>query len=114
MAQFYGVAPVYKPAVLGSGQYPAASWGYSDPNRSTIYCEWSVWPNYERYTLPDNSAPDKLFEVKVDTNGSAVWDIPSRQPVRASKWKILSVTPISGDGGRIEFFECGCEKETAN
>jgi len=111
MALFYGVAPVYKPAVLGTGQYPLAGWGYSDPDRSTVYCEWSIWPNYERYTLPVNSAPDKLFEVKVDSNGQAVWDLVAHQPIRTAKWKILSVTPISGDGGRVEYFEIGCEKE---
>jgi hypothetical protein len=49
--------------------------------------------------------------VKVDSNGNAVWNLIARQPIRTAKWKILSVTPISGDGGRVEYFEVGCEKE---
>ena len=111
MALFYGVAPVYKPSVLGTGQYPAAQWGYTDPDRATAYAEWSTWPNYERYTLPDNSAPDKLFEVKTDSNGQAMRDIAKKSPIRVAKWKMLSITPITGDGGRVEYFEIGLDKE---
>ena len=112
MVLFQGVAPIYKPAILGSGKYPEGGYGYTDPERVTIYCEWNIWPNYERYTLPANSAPNKLFEVKIDANGNAVFDPTTRQPIRAAKWKVLSVTPMFGDGGRVEFFELGAEKET--
>jgi hypothetical protein len=111
MALFPGVAPVYKPGVLGSGQYPNAAYGYTDPERATGYCEWNVWLNYERYTKPDNEAPNKLYQLKVDINGNTVWEIPNKVPVRAAKWRILSVTPILGDHGRVEYFELGCEKE---
>lgn len=111
MILFSGVAPVYKPAILGSGQYPTSGYGYTDPERATVYCEWSIWPNYERYTLPSNQAPNKLFEVKVDSDGNAVWDLKAKMPIRTAKWKILSVTPIFGDGGRLEYFELGAEKE---
>lgn len=104
MAQ--GVAPIYKPGFLASGQYPQAGLGYTDPNRGTAYCEYNVFPNYERYTLPTNSAPDKLYALKVANDGSRV--IPG---VRISKWKILNVTPLHGDFGRIEFFELSLDKE---
>lgn len=101
-----GVAPVYKPGFLASGQYPQAQIGYTDPNRGTAYCEFNVFPNYERYTLPANPSPDKLYALKVDVNGNTM--IPL---VRTSKWKILNVTPLFGDFGRIEFFELSLEKE---
>lgn len=104
MAQ--GVAPVYKPGFLANGQYPQAQLGYTDPNRGTAYCEFDVFPNYERYTLPANPAPDKLYALKTDANGNQV--IPA---VRISKWKILNVTPLFGDFGRVEFFELSLEKE---
>ncbi len=113
MALFPGVAPVYKPGVLGTGQYPEAGYGYTDPNRATVYCEWSVWPNYERYTQPSNESPNKLYQLKVDIDGNVVWNIPGKVPIRSAKWKILSFTPILGDHGRVEYFELGAEKEIA-
>jgi hypothetical protein len=111
MIMFQGVAPIYKPAILGSGQYPNASYGYSDPEKATVYCEYSVWPNYERYTLPSNSAPNKLFGIKVGNAGEVVYNFTTKLPIRTDKWKILSVTPIYGDQGRLEYHELGCEKE---
>ena len=104
MAQ--GVAPVYKPGFLANGQYPQSQLGFTDPNRATIYCEYNVFPNYERYTLPTNPAPDKLYALKVDNNGNQVYP-----PVRISKWKIMNVVPLFGDFGRVEFFELTAEKE---
>lgn len=104
MAQ--GVAPVYKPGFLANGMYPQAAIGYTDPNRATCYCEYTVFPNYERYTLPANPAPDKLYAMKVNDDGSM--HIPA---VRTSKWKILNVVPLHGDFGRVEFFELSLEKE---
>jgi hypothetical protein len=101
-----GVAPVYKPGFLASGQYPQAEIGYTDPNRATCYCEHWVFPDYERYTLPTNPAPDKLYTLKVDEDGSK-----TRPEVRTSKWKILNVVPLHGDFGRVELFEITCEKE---
>lgn len=101
-----GVAPVYKPGFLANGQYPQTQMGYTDPNRATAYCEWNVFPNYERYTLPSNQAFDKLYALKVDPEGQKV--IPE---VRINKWKILNVTPLFGDHGRVEFFELSLEKE---
>jgi len=111
MVLFAGIAPVYKAGIFGTGQYPEAGFGYTDPVKATIYCEWNVFPNYERYTLPNNSSPDKLFEVKVDRFGNAVYDATTKQPIRTAKWKILSVTPMFGDHGRVEFIELSCEKE---
>lgn len=101
-----GVAPIYKPGFLASGQYPQAQMGYTDPNRATVYCEYNVFPDYERYTLPDNPAPDKLYSLKIDAHGNAV-----TPPIRTAKWKILNVTPLHGDFGRVEFFELSCAKE---
>lgn len=106
MVIFAGVAPVYKPGILGTGQYPQTSYGYTDPNRSTAYCEFSVFPDYERYTFQTHTNYDKLYDLKVDDDGNLYHPL-----VRAAKWKILSVTPIHGDNGRVEFFELGMEKE---
>lgn len=105
MAQ--GVAPVYKPGFLANGQYPQSQLGYTDPNRATCYCEWHVFPNYERYTLPTNQDPDKLYALKVNPDGSE-----QHPNIRASKWKIMNVVPLHGDFGRVEFFELTLEKET--
>lgn len=104
MAQ--GVAPVYKPGFLANGQYPQASLGYTDPNRATAYCEYTVFPNWERYTYPNNQTPDKMYALKVDDDGNQVIPV-----VRTSKWKILNVVPLHGDFGRVEFFELTLEKE---
>lgn len=101
-----GVAPIYKPGFLASGQYPQAQYGYTDPNRATVYCEYNVFLNYERYVIPTNPAPDKLYELKVNTDGSQYFPV-----VRAAKWKILNVSPLHGDFGRIEFFELSLDKE---
>lgn len=101
-----GVAPVYKPGFLANGQYPQAQLGYTDPNRATAYCEYTVFPNYERYTFPSNPAPDKLYQLKVDSVGGTVVPL-----IRTAKWKILNVTPLFGDFGRVEFFELSLEKE---
>jgi hypothetical protein len=104
MAQ--GVAPVYKPGFLANGQYPQEQIGYTDPNRATCYCEYTIFPDYERYTLPTNPSPDKIYALKVDANGNK--QIPI---VRTGKWKILNVVPLHGDFGRVEFFELTAEKE---
>lgn len=101
-----GVAPIYKPGFLASGQYPMAAIGYTDPNRATCYCEYNVFPNYERYTLPANQNLDKLYALKVNDDGSK--HVPD---VRLSKWKILNVVPLHGDFGRVEFFELSLAKE---
>lgn len=102
----HGVAPVYKPGILGTGIYPQDSYGYTDPNKATMYAEYSVYPDYEKYTVQVNKSYDKMYELKVDMNGNTVHPI-----VKAAKWKLLSVTPIFGDYGRVEYFELGTEKE---
>lgn len=114
MALFAGVAPVYKPSILGTGQYPLSGYGDTDPNRYTGYTEWTTWPNFERYTLPQNQTPNKLYQIKVDGNGRPVFDSQSGQPVRAAKWKILSVTPIRGDNSQVSYFELGLIKENVS
>jgi hypothetical protein len=114
MAIFAGVAPVYKPAILGTGQYPLSQYGSNDPNRYTGFTEWSTWPNYDRFTLPQNKTPDKLYQIKVDGVGRPVYDPTSGQPIRAAKWKILSVTPIRGDNAEVSYFELGLIKESVS
>jgi hypothetical protein len=101
----HGVAPIYKPGILGTGQYPQGDYGYTDPGKASIYAEYSVYPNYEKYTLQVNPAYDKLFELKVDAYGNTVFP-----HTRSAVWKLLSVTPIFGDYGRVEYFELGAEK----
>jgi hypothetical protein len=101
-----GVAPVYKPGFLANGQYPQAQLGYTDPNRATAYCEYNVFPDIERYTIPTNPSPDKLYGLKPNDDGTVHLPL-----TRISKWKILNVTPMFGDFGRIEFLEMSLEKE---
>jgi hypothetical protein len=116
MALFRGVAPVYKPGVLATGEYPQNDMGYTDMNRCTAYVEVfrddgsQVYPDYERYTIQTAKAYDKLYEVKVDPEGDPVTDSSGRF-TRTAKWKVLSVVPTHGDNGRIEMFELGLEKE---
>jgi hypothetical protein len=101
----HGVAPIYKPGILASGQFPQSSYGYLDSQKLTIYCEYTVFPNYEAYTFETNKANDKMYELKVDAYGNTIHPL-----VKAGKWNILTVTPLYGDYGRVEFFECGATK----
>jgi hypothetical protein len=116
MAIYRGVAPVYKPGALATGQYPQSGMGYTDTNRGTAYVEVfrddgsEVFPDYEKYTLETNKANDKVYEVKVDTEGNAIVDSAGNY-TRTLKWKLLSLVPVHGDNGRIEFFELGMDKE---
>ena len=116
MALYRGVAPVYKPGVLATGEYPQNAMGYTDQNRCTAYVEVfrddgsQVYPDYERYTLQTAKAYDKLYETKVDPEGEPIIDSSGRF-TRTAKWKVLSVVPTHGDNGRVEFWELGLEKE---
>lgn len=103
--QVRGVAPVYKPGNLATGQYPQMDAGYLASDRGTAFCEYSVFPNYERYTNDEQSRYDMLYELKVDANGRTVSPL-----VRTAKWKVLTVVPWHGDQGRVEFFELGLQK----
>jgi len=66
MIVFRGVAPVYKPGNLATGQCPQADYGYVSPDKTTAYCEYSVFPDYEKYTNDQKSRYDILYELKVD------------------------------------------------
>lgn len=107
-----GVAPVYKPGALATGQYPQANYGYTDPNRATCYLEAvtpdgrQTCPNYERYAIQTHPAFDKVYELKVDVDGATAQPL-----VRAAKWRLLTLVPLHGDHGRVEFFELALEKE---
>lgn len=107
-----GVAPIYKPGNLGTGKYPQAGYGYVDPNRGTCYIEAvtpegrSLFPDYERYTLPSHDSYDTLFELKADDEGGTAQPL-----IRVAKWKVLTLVPYHGDFGRVEFFELGLEKQ---
>jgi len=119
VAVFRGVTPVYKPGVLASGEYPQASYGYTDENRATAYIEVlredgsEVYPNYERYTFQTGKNFDKLYELKVDVDGNVAQDPITGRYTRSLKWKVMNVIPTHGDNGRIEFFVLALEKENA-
>jgi hypothetical protein len=49
-----GTAPLYKPGMFGTGQYPLVEWGLSDPSKTTAWMSWSIFRNYERYTLRED------------------------------------------------------------
>lgn len=102
-----GVAPIYKPGYLATGNYPQASYGYTDPNRATGFCEYTVFPDYERYINGQKKTVDKVYELKPNIDGSG----PLLPLTRMTKWKVLSLTPLHGDQGRVEFFECALESE---
>lgn len=80
--------------------------GWVDSNRAIAYCEYDVFPDYERYSNSEHPSTDKLYELKVTDTGELC--IPE---IRTRKWKIRSVTPHHGDWGRIEYFELGLEAE---
>lgn len=109
-----GVAPVYKPGALATGQYPQADYGYTDPNRATCFIEAvtpegrPTFPDYKRYTLVEHPAFDKVYELKVGENGGTVQPL-----VRTAKWRLLTLVPWHGDRGRVEFFELALDKENA-
>ena len=85
MCLFRGVAPIYKPGNLATGQYPQADFGYISPDRATGFCEHDVFPNYERYTNDEAARYDMLYELKVAPAGGT-----ARPLVRTAKWKILT------------------------
>lgn len=83
-----------------------SSLGIIDSHRCVAYCEYDVFPDYERYTRPDALGVDKLYELKVTDTGDLYQPI-----VRTAKWKIRSLTPHHGDWGRVEFIELGLDAE---
>jgi hypothetical protein len=95
------VAPVYKPGVLATGQFPQAGMGYTDTQRATGYIEVfrddgsQTYPNYERYTIQTAKNYDKLYELKVDGEGEPVYG--AHGYIRSAKWKVLSLVPWHGD-----------------
>lgn len=101
----HGVAPIYKPGNLATGQYPQGDTGYLNTDRGTAFCEYRIFPNYERYTNDEQSRYDMIYDLKVDTSGRTVSPL-----VRTAKWKVLTVVPWHGDQGRVEFFELGLQK----
>jgi hypothetical protein len=61
MIVFRGVAPVYKPGNLATGRYPEADFGYVSPDKSTAYCEWWIFPDYEKFTNDGMKRYDMLY-----------------------------------------------------
>lgn len=100
-----GVAPVYKPGYLASGQYPQAQYGYDDPNRATGYCSHTVYPDYSRYSNGDVKAFDNIYDLLVKDEGGIKYPI-----TRIAKYRVLNLTPLHGDFGRVEFFELSLAK----
>jgi len=97
VAIYRGVAPVYKPGVLATGQFPQAT----DTQRATGYIEVfrddgsQTYPNYERYQIQTAKNYDKLYELKVDPEGEPVYGTTGY--IRSAKWKVLSLVPWHGD-----------------
>ena len=95
------MAPVYKPGVLATGQFPQAGMGYTDTQRATGYIEVfrddgsQTYPNYERYIIQTAKNYDKLYELKVDPEDELVYGTTGW--VRTGKWKVLSLVPWHGD-----------------
>ncbi len=98
---------VLNPAAVISSQDKLNMAGYGDENRALAFFEFSVFPNYERYTIPTHPTNDSLYELRVDPDGTM-----TRPVVRVAKWQIRSVTPHQGDNGRVEYFECGLDSES--
>jgi hypothetical protein len=88
-----------------SQQSQLSSYGVSDANRALAFMFWYDIPDYERYAIPNRQAPDKLFELKVDSDGQMTEPI-----IRTEEWRIRSLTAHHGDNGRVEYFELGIEK----
>jgi hypothetical protein len=101
-----GTAPLYKPGVLGSGQYPWVNWGIADPSKSTGFTSWFYFPNYERYTFREQKHFDKLLLLKVDGEGATMYP-----QVTTAKFKVMNVIPRHGDSGKVEHIELALEKE---
>lgn len=97
-------------SVLGSStqisqQSQIAPTGVIDDNKCLAFMFWYDIPDYERYSIPTRPAPDKLFEIKTEGDGSADPNL-----TRTESWRIRSLTAHHGDNGRVEYFELGCEK----
>jgi hypothetical protein len=88
-------------------QNAVANIGFTDSSRAVAYCEYDVFPDYERYTQPSHPAMDKLYELKVTPSGELAHPV-----VRTRKWKLRSVTPHHGDYGRVEYLELGLDGES--
>jgi hypothetical protein len=105
---FSGVPPLYKGGYLGTGQFPILPYGYGDPSKAVAYAEYDMFPDYERYTSQKKKVLDKLYELKVDDRGRTVYPL-----VRAGKWKVVDLSPVHGDHGRIEYFTISLDREFA-
>ncbi len=85
---FSGVAPVYKPGNLATGQYPQTDAGYLASDHATAFCEYRIFPNYEFFTNDEQARYNMLYELKVDASGRTGSPL-----VRTAKWKIFSARP---------------------
>jgi hypothetical protein len=101
-----GVAPVYKPGYLGTGDFPLNPYGYDDPNRATGFADYKAFPNYERYTIQTHKSMDRILELKVKEEGGLSYPL-----TYTAEWKLVNLIPFFGDNGRIEYFELGLAKE---
>jgi hypothetical protein len=79
-----------------SQQNAVAQWGMSDDTRALAYCEFNVFPDYERYLIPTTQTTDKLFELKVDDAGSLI----TRPWAAAGTWGALSDLTLGELEGR--------------
>jgi len=115
MALYRGVAPVYKPGVLATGEYPQNAMGYTDQNRCTAYVE--VFRDDGSKSIPTTKGtPSRL--PRPTTNSMKRRSI-GRQPHHRFQRAFYPDGQMEGplgsahlrDNGRVEFWELGLEKE---
>lgn len=77
------------------------------PQDVVAYSEYSMFPNYEAYTFTTKANFDKIYELKVNDDGTLV--VPY---IKTKKWILQNVTPYIGDYGRVEYFALGLKQQT--
>ena len=75
---FRGVAPVYKPGNLATGQYPQADFGYLASDRATGFLRILDLPQLRALHQRPGARYDMLYELKVAASGRTVarWCAP--------------------------------------
>lgn len=86
--------------------------GVTDDSRALAFMRYSAFPNWERYTIPENPTYDRLYELKVDDDGQLIHTPETADGlIRVADWQIRSFVPHRGDYSRVEYFELGLQKE---
>jgi hypothetical protein len=98
---------VQNPSAVISQENMVTQVGVTEVSRALAFMTYRAFPNWERYVKPEHPRYDSLYELKVDEDGNIQHPL-----IRAAKWQIRDVAPHRGDYGRVEYFECGLQKET--